>query len=35
MHENFWHSNANRFEYLSINPWIPGEYFLSIYQQPI
>lgn len=29
MHGNFWHSNANLFEYLSINPWVPGKYFLN------
>lgn len=29
MHGNFWHSNASPFEYLSINSWVTGKYFLN------
>ena len=29
MHGNFWHSNAIPFEYLSINPWVTGKFFLN------
>lgn len=29
MHGNFWHSNTSPFEYLSINPWVTGKYFLN------